>query len=488
MSNSAVDGLEPATLWKYFAELSRIPRESKHERAAGDYVVRVAKELGLVHARDAVGSVVVRKPASAGREQAPSLCLQGHLDMVCVARPGKRHDFARDPIVLVRDGECITADGTTLGADNGIAVATNLALMAGRTLEHGPLELLFTVDEETGLTGASRLDPAMLQSRILINLDSEDEGTLTVGCAGGRDTTATWPLITEAPRAGSVAVEVRVTGLKGGHSGVEIHQGRGNAIKMLARVVAALEPLETRIVQLEGGSKRNAIPAEAGAVVCLPKPSLDEARATATRMKDVLRTELGGVEPGLDVVVTPSRSRPSRVYKRAFQRQVLRVLSALPHGVMKMSAEIPGLVETSTNVAVLRQMPRRLTLSSSQRSMVASEIQEIIDSVVAILELGGATVTGTDAYPGWKPNLESSILANAVRTYREMYGHDPKVGAIHAGLECGIIGKRIPGMDMVSLGPNIHGAHSPEERVEIASVKRYWDYLLAILRNTGQRA
>jgi dipeptidase D len=479
----AIAGLEPAALWHYFAELNRIPRESKHEKAAGDYVVRVAKELGLPFQRDAVGSVVVRKPASPGREHVRSLCLQGHLDMVCVARPGKVHDFAKDPIVLVRDGDEMGADGTTLGADNGIAVATSLAIMADRSLEHGPLELLFTVDEETGLTGAQHLGAGMLTSRTLINLDTEEEGVLCVGCAGGCDSIGTWTLACEPVRAGAVALEVRVTGLKGGHSGGEIHKGRGNAIKMLHRVLAALAAVDARIARMEGGSKRNAIPAEAAAVVCVAKAKREAACAVVAAVRDVLRAEIGTVEPGLDVIVASPRSRPARVYRRPFQRQVMRTLSGLPHGVTKMSAEIPGLVETSTNVAVLVQTPRTLSLATSQRSMVASEIHEIIDSVRAIFELGGAAVSGTDAYPGWKPDLGSAVLAIAVRTHRELYGTEPKVEAVHAGLECGIIGEKFPGMDMVSLGPTITGAHSPDERANIPSVARYWDYLLAILKN-----
>jgi dipeptidase D len=405
--------------------------------------------------------------------------------MVCVARPGKRHDFAKDAIALVRDGEQLRADGTTLGADNGIAVATMLAIAADRSLEHGPLELLFTIDEETGLTGAQGLGQRLLKSRTLINLDTEEEGSLCVGCAGGRDTMGTWALACEPVRAGSAAIEVRVTGLQGGHSGVEIHAGRGNAIKLLNRVLLDLLPLDARIARCEGGSKRNAIPAEAVAVVCLPKAKLDEARARVAEMRGVLRDELATVEPELDVVAGPAKSRPARVYTRAFQRRIMRVLSALPHGVVKMNAEIAGLVETSTNVAVLRQTPRALSLATSQRSMVASEIHEIIDGVTAVLELGGAEVTGTDGYPGWKPDLGSRVLAAAVSEHRELYGAEPRVGAIHAGLECGIIGEKYPGMDMVSLGPTIRGAHSPDERVHIPSVERYWAYLLAILRRLG---
>jgi dipeptidase D len=482
---SAIEGLEPALLWSYFAELSRIPRESKHEEAAGKYVVSVAKKLGLEHAQDAAGNVVVRKPATPGYEDRAPVCLQGHLDMVCVAAPGKKHDFARDPITLVREGGWITADGTTLGADNGIAVATCLAIMADTSLEHGPLELLFTTDEETGLTGARELDPALLRSRTLLNLDSEDEGVLTVGCAGGADSLGTWKLEADPAPAGAVALDVRVTGLRGGHSGVEIHTQRGNALKLLTRVLREWSGLGARVAKLEGGSKRNAIPAEASATVCLPKAKAGDARERANCLREAFQAELAAIEPGLDVVVTPAAKKPSRVWKRALQRKVLATLTALPHGVVRMSDAIPGLVETSTNVAVLTQGPRALTLATSQRSLVATCIAEMVATVRTILELGGAEVTGVDPYPGWKPNMDSAVLRLAVDTYRDLYGREPKVEAIHAGLECGIIGEKLPGMDMVSLGPTITGAHSPQERVEIAAVAKYWEYLLAILKRAA---
>ena len=485
MSTSAIEGLEPAALWAHFAELSCIPRESKNEAAAGRYVVRVAKQLGLAHAQDAAGNILVRKPASPGFEGRATVCLQGHLDMVCVARPAHRHDFERDPITLAREGEWVTAVGTTLGADNGIAVATCLAIMADRSLEHGPLELLFTTDEETGLTGARQLEGALLQSRTLLNLDSEDEGVLTVGCAGGADTIGTWPLAAEAAPKGWVALEVRVTGLKGGHSGVEIHTQRGNAIKLLVRVVRELGPLGARVARLEGGSKRNAIPAEAAAVVCVPKAKAAEARGLAACLREAFRAELAAIEPGLDVVVQPAAKKPARVWRRALQRQVLRTLGGLPHGVVRMSDAIPGLVETSTNVAVLSQSPRALTLATSQRSLVATCMADMVAAVKSVLELGGAAISGTEPYPGWKPDMESPVLRLAVDTYRDLYGREPKVEAIHAGLECGIIGEKVPGMDMVSLGPTIKGAHSPDERVEVASVAKYWDYLLAILKRAA---
>lgn len=479
---SAIAGLEPAALWKYFEALDRIPRESKNEAAAARFVIGIAKELGLPWQQDAAGNVVVRKPAAPGHEHRPSVCLQGHLDMVCVAVPGKKHDFAKDPITLVRDGGWIAADGTTLGADNGIAVATSLAIMADRSLAHGPLELLFTIDEETGLTGARDLDPALLQSRILINMDSEDEGVLTVGCAGGCDSLGTWKLEADPAPKGAVALDVQVTGMKGGHSGVEIHTQRGNALKLMTRLLREWTGLGARVARFEGGAKRNSIPALATATVVLPKAKADDAREVARCLREAFRAELGAVEPGLDVVVTPAAKKPARVWKRGLQRKVLATLTALPHGVQRMSDAIPGLVETSTNVAVLTQGPRALTLATSQRSLAATNMADMVATVRTILELGGAEVTGTNPYPGWKPNMESTILRVAKDTYRDMYGREPKVEAIHAGLECGIIGEKVPGMDMVSLGPTITGAHSPEERVEIAAVSQVWDYLLAILQ------
>ncbi len=485
MSDHALAGLEPSLLWKYFAELSRIPRESKKERAAGDWVVKVAKELGLEHARDKTGNVVVRKGASPGREHLPMVCLQSHLDMVCVKVEGKKHDFAKDPIALKIVDGWVTADGTTLGADNGIAVATNLAIAADRSLEHGPLEFLFTIDEETGLTGAAELDPTLLKSRTLINLDSEEEGFLTVGCAGGTDTTGTWALATDAAKAGAAALDVRVTGLKGGHSGVEIHTQRGNANKLLARVIAALESVDARIAKLEGGAKRNSIPAVATARVVLPKAKLDEAKAIVAAMRETFATELAAIEPGLEVTAEPVKGKVAKVWKRALQKSVLRVLLGLPHGVLKMSPAIPGLVETSTNVAVMTQGAKAWSLATSQRSLVESERHEASQSTRAVFELAGAKVSSNHGYPGWKPELSSRILATSVKVHKDVFGKEPEVVAIHAGLECGLIGLKYPGMDMVSMGPNITGAHSPQERVEIASVERYWNYLLAILREVA---
>jgi dipeptidase D len=480
---NAIDGLKPEGLWKYFAELARIPRPSKHEAAAAAYVVATAKKLGLECDQDASGTVVVRKPASKGLEGRPMVCLQGHLDMVPEKRPDKKHDFLKDPITLVRKGNTMMADGTTLGADNGVAVATSLAIMADRSLAHGPIEFLFTIDEETGLTGAHNLQPGFLKSSILLNLDSEEEGALYVGCSGGRDTMGTWALDTEAAPAGTVGLEIKVGGLRGGHSGLEIDKGRGNAIKILNRVVQKLAPLGARLARIDGGNKRNAIPRDAVALVFVPKARLDEAKAAVAAMNAICRAELSAtVDPSLEITAAPFKGR-GKVLKKGVQKKLTMALAALPHGVIKMSADIPGLVETSTNLGVITTGKKDISVATSQRSSVASEIVEIADSVRAAFELAGATVTGSDGYPGWKPNLDSPILKTAIATYKQLYGKEPEVKAVHAGLECGIIGEKYPGMDMVSFGPTLEGVHSPDEKIYIDTVEKYWDFLMAVLKN-----
>jgi dipeptidase D len=483
---NALEGLKPELVWKYFGEISRIPRCSKHETAISKYVFETAKKLGLQARTDKHGTVVVKKPASAGRQHVRSVALQGHLDMVCEKNKETVHDFTKDPIVLVRKENVLMADGTTLGADNGIAVATNLAIMEDRSLEHGPLEFLFTVDEETGLTGASNLGKDFLESTTLINLDSEEEGALYVGCSGGRDTVGTWKVVFEKAPAKSVAVEVKVTGLKGGHSGLEIDKGRGNAIKILSRVLLALTDLGARLSSIEGGNKHNAIPREAEAIVFVPKKQMDQAMQRVQQYRQMVRAEHATVDPDLLVSMTEVRNAGKRkVIKKGAQRNLLYTIAALPHGVTKMSADIPGLVETSTNVAVIHTEKKSITLATSQRSSVASEIDEICQTVGSIFTLGGASAKTSDGYPGWKPNLQSQILKVATSTYKALYGKEPDVKAIHAGLECGIIGERYPGMDMVSLGPTLEGVHSPDEKIYIDSVEKYWYFLLAILKNVN---
>jgi dipeptidase D len=484
--SNAIEGLQPKRVWEYFAEISGIPRGSKNEAAISKHVLETARRLNLQARADKLGNVVVRKPASAGKEGAHRICLQGHLDMVCEKNKETVHDFLKDPIDLVRKGDVLMANGTTLGADNGIAVATNLAIMEDASLVHGPLEFLFTIDEETGLTGASGLGPDFLESRTLINLDSEEEGALYVGCSGGRDTHGFWKLAAEASPKGTVPHLVKVGGLRGGHSGLEIEKNRGNAVKILNRVLIELAGLGGRIASMEGGNKHNAIPREAEAVVYLPKSKWEKAVAEVGAVNRTIKAEVATVEPDLSITIEMQKgSKRGKVLTRALQAKILNTIAALPHGVMKMSSDIPGLVETSTNVAVVKTDRKGITVVTSQRSSVASEILDVCQTVKAVFLLGGATIKQGDGYPGWKPDLASPILQTAKSAYKSLYGKEPEVKAIHAGLECGIIGERYPGMDMVSMGPTLEGVHSPDEKIHIDSVGKYWSFLLEILRRAN---
>ena len=483
---SAIDGLKPELVWKYFSEISKIPRGSKNEKAISKYVLDTAKKLGLEAQQDKFMNVAVRKPASRGRENKSIICLQGHLDMVCEKNKETVHDFEKDGIELVRKGNTMMANGTTLGADNGVAVATNLAIMEDKSLEHGPLEFLFTVDEETGLTGANNLKPGFLKSKTLMNLDSEEEGALYVGCSGGKNTIGTWKGSWDKIPAKFTAAVVNVKGLKGGHSGLEIDKGRGNSIKILNRVLIALSDAGARLSHVEGGNKSNAIPRESEAVVYLPAANMGKAKKIVAEWNSTIKAELATVEPDLVISVAETKgAKKASVLKKPQQEQLYRTISALPHGVMKMSADIPGLVETSTNVAIIRTEKGNIVLTTSQRSSVASEIDEILDTVGSTFILGGAKAVHTEGYPGWKPNMSSPILNLAKSTYKSLNGRDPAVKAIHAGLECGIIGEKYPGMDMVSFGPTLEGVHSPDEKIYIDTVEKFWKYLLAILKNVN---
>jgi dipeptidase D len=485
MSNP-IEGLKPEGLWRYFAEISKIPRGSKNEKQIAAYVMQKAKEFGLEAKQDKFMTVVVRKPASPGYENRPMICLQGHLDMVCEKNNDKVHDFEKDPIELVRNGNVMMANGTTLGADNGVAVAANLAIMEDKSLVHGPLEFLFTIDEETGLTGASNLKPGFIQSKTLMNLDSEEEGELYVGCSGGRNTTGTWKVKYENAPGKTVGAMLHVKGLKGGHSGLEIDKGRGNSLKIITRVLIALSDLGVRMSCLEGGNKSNAIPREADACLFIPAAKLNQAKKIVAAFQHTVKAELSSVEPDLTIELEVRKDmKKGKVIKKQLQAMVLKTIAGLPHGVIKMSADIPGLVETSTNVAVAKTEKNKFELITSQRSSVASEILEVCQMVASVFELGGATVTRNEGYPGWKPNLDSPILKTAQATYKALYGKDPAVKAIHAGLECGIIGEKYPGMDMVSFGPTLQGVHSPDEKIYIDTVDKFWQFLLAILKNVN---
>jgi dipeptidase D len=482
--SKATEGLKPELVWKYFEEVARIPRCSGNETAISKYVAATAKRLGLSAKVDQVGNVVAKKPASPGREQARGVVLQGHLDMVGEKNKDKVHDFNKDPIELVRKDNLIMANGTTLGADNGIAVATCLAIMEDKSLNHGPLEFLFTVDEERGLTGAKSLTDDALEGRILLNLDSEEEGELYVGCAGGRDTSGTWKVSFVPSPAQATAALLKVTGLRGGHSGLEIDKGRGNALKIINRVVLRLADLGARLSRIEGGNKRNAIPREAEAKLFVPRKTWEQAATLVSEFNATVKAEFATTDPDLTVSLEAiPGARRGKVLKSAMQKKICKTISALPHGVIRMSPDIAGLVETSTNVAIINTARNKIQMFTSQRSSVASEIEEICQTAAHVFELGGAEIEGSDGYPGWKPNLDSEILKIAKETYRSLTGKDPAVKAVHAGLECGIIGEKFHAMDMVSFGPTMQGVHSPDEKLYIDTVEKFWGFLLAILKN-----
>jgi dipeptidase D len=474
-----VSELQPTPLWRHFDEILAIPRGSGEEDRIRAWVLGIADRLGLEHEVDATGNVIVRKPAAPGRDEAPSIVLQAHLDMVQEKDSDVDFDFSTDAIRPVMEGAYLTAEGTTLGSDNGIGVAAMLAVMEADDVAHGPLELLFTVDEETGLTGARGLEAGRLRARRLINLDSEDEGTLTVGCAGGADTHIVLALEAMPTPAHCTAREVKLRGLQGGHSGIDIHLQRGNAVQLLARILRAAE-LPGHLARLEGGDKHNAIPREALAGVVLPEGTGEAAVERLTARFEEARAEFAGREPDmrLEIAVT---SAPASVWAPETGARVLDLLVALPHGVAAMSNDISGLVETSCNLAAVKCGSGALEILASSRSSVASGMDWMRAKIEAVSTLAGATVRHHDGYPGWKPDMDSKILAVVRRVHERVLGAEPRVEAVHAGLECGLIGEMVPGMDMISFGPQIEFPHSPSERVEVDSVGRFYRLLTATL-------
>lgn len=480
-SRQAIQGLAPELLWQRFYEISQIPRPSKKEERITAHFEQLFQSMGLKYTKDKVGNLVARVPASKGRSKAPIVVLQGHSDMVCEKNRGTEHDFDHDPIRLVRHNDWIGADGTTLGADNGIGVAAALAIAGDPTAVHGPLEILITVDEETGLTGANQISSKMLEGKYLLNLDTEEDGVFCIGCAGGMDTSGLFRVKrAAAPGAGHAAFALRVSGLKGGHSGTEIHVGRANAIKLLARTLQALQPLAPQMTHLQGGSKRNAIPREAEALVVLPEAAAEKAKAIVARCEQDFQNEFRTADGGVRVALEPV-ALPASVYAKPFAQKILQTLLALPHGVVRMSTDIEDLVETSTNLATVVSDDDTLTVGTNQRSSVESAKRYIAASVAAGLKLGGAKVTHTDGYPGWQPNMQSPLLEICRAAATDLYGKAPEIKAIHAGLECGILGGKYPGMDMISFGPTITGAHSPDERVHIPAVEKFYDLLKRVL-------
>lgn len=477
------DNLEPQSVWNYFYEITRIPRPSKKEEKIIKYLIDFAKKFKLSYEHDETGNVLIRKQATKGMENRKMVCLQSHMDMVCEKNTDVEFDFDKDPIQAYVDGEWMKAKGTTLGADDGIGIATQLAILSSKEIEHGPIECLFTVDEETGLTGAFGLAPGFLKSEILLNLDSEDDGQIFIGCAGGMDTTIKIWYKKELVPDWALPFKITVRGLKGGHSGDDINKGRGNANKILNRLLfKAWSQYGVRLNEFNGGNLRNAIAREAEAIVLVNQTLLDKFNKLVEVFNKTVKMELKTTEPDLEVKVVPF-DRPYFVIDEASQRKLINVLYACPHGVIEMSRDIPNFVETSTNLASVKTEADYFYITTSQRSSVQSSIEDISTMVASVFKLVDADIDHTDGYPGWTPNPKSEILDVARNSFQRLYDHEPKVLAVHAGLECGLIGEKYPGMDMISYGPDLRGVHSPDERIHIKSVQRFWDLTLEILKN-----
>jgi dipeptidase D len=478
------EGIEPEGVWSYFKEICKIPRRSSKEEKIIEYLVGFGKKHHLETFTDEVGNVVIRKPASRGFEHRKSICLQSHMDMVAEKNSNSSHNFDTDPILPVIEGDWVKAGDTTLGADNGIGIASQLAILDDPKISHGPLECLFTVEEELGLKGAFNLNPDFINSKILLNLDSEDEGELFIGCAGGIDTTATILYSTRKVPGNSVAFKIKVTGLKGGHSGDDINKNRGNSIKILNRFLWTVSRrMSIRIARFEGGNLRNAIPREAYAIVTTYRSKSQMLKDEFQQFNIAIKNELSTNEPFIKLEME-SIDLPYFVLKKKYQRRMFNILYGCPHGVISMSRSIKDLVETSTNLASIQFTNHNTyTVATSQRSSVESEKQNIANMVRSIFELVKASIEHSSGYPGWEPDTDSEILKTTFESYKKLFGNEPLVKAIHAGLECGLFLKKYPYLDMISFGPTIRGAHSPDERVEIRSVKKYWDLLLSVLNN-----
>jgi dipeptidase D len=481
---SPLDNLKPQLVWKHFDAIRKVPRPSKHEEQIRNHVANWASARGLAFDTDAVGNVIVRVPATPGHEGAPTIVLQGHLDMVPEKNRDVDFDFLKDPIQVRVVDDYVYATGTTLGSDNGIGVATAMAIAEDADVVHGPLELLFTVDEETGLTGAQQLDARLVSGRILLNLDTEEDGALYIGCAGGADIGVRFAVTREAAAAGTTALQITIRGLRGGHSGVDIHENRGNALKFLARTLRHLLQggVDLQLVSLAGGSKHNAIPREADAVVRIPNGSEPEVERLVAEAAAQLKLEFGGIDPNQRVEVQPGGGVDAGfVLTRGDRDRVLNAMLACPHGVLAMSRAVPGLVETSNNLAVVTTERDEVHMTTSSRSSVMPSLAATLAQVEAVFRLAGGNVHVADGYPAWTPNPDSPVLKTAIGVYEREFGARPEVKAIHAGLECGLIGEKFPGMDMVSMGPQIESPHSPDERVQISTVGRFYRLLKATL-------
>jgi dipeptidase D len=477
----SLSGLEPKKLWGHFEKFLTIPHTSGNEAGMAEYLLSWAEGAGFEAEKDDAGNVVVRVPASKGKEDAPAVVLQGHMDMVGEKNSDVDFDFAKDAIQAERDGDWLTAKGTTLGADNGIGLAASMAVAESGDIVHGPLEILATVDEEVGLTGAGKIQPGFLTGKMMLNLDSEELGEVTIGCAGGGDSTMTLPLGRMDAPVGTKPFTLKVSGLRGGHSGIDIHEQRGNAIKVLARLLAAItKDHPVHVVEVKGGNKRNAIPREAFAELMILETAAGDVGELVSAEIDRIAVELGGREKDMGASLNPSEGG-GRVLDEKSRATLLDLLLAIPHGVEAMNYDIEGLVETSNNLATVAFSGDEAVIGTSTRSSIATALQALRDRISAVSRLAGASIVENDPYPGWMPNVDSELLKIFKEVHKEVFGKEPETIAIHAGLECGIIGEKFPGMDMISFGPDIEHPHSPDERVNVKSVEQFWKLLSAML-------
>ncbi|MBO5960303.1 MAG: aminoacyl-histidine dipeptidase [Paludibacteraceae bacterium] len=481
MESNDIRQLQPTAVWQNFYNLCQVPHPSGKRKEVGEFVMNFGKALGLETLQDETGNVLIRKPASPGMEDHDGVILQAHLDMVPQKNNDTVFDFETDAIRAYIDGEWVTADGTTLGADNGIGVAAAMAVLADKSLKHPPLEAFFTVDEETGMFGAFGLQPNFLQGKILLNMDSEDEGELYIGCAGGVDGNITFRYFeTEVPE-GDVAVKITLTGLNGGHSGLNINLQRANANKLIFRFLKeAVSNYEARLASVYGGNMRNAIPREAVAVVTVPAEGLEDLMDLVHDYETLFLTEYAGVEKTLSFTAEQV-ALPSGLIPEEVQDDLINAITACPNGMMRYIQDMPDVVETSTNLSIVKSDGEQIYVATLTRSSVESRKEELASMIESVFTMAGAKVEFSGSYPGWQPNLQSRILNTMSKVYQDMYGVTPKIMTVHAGLECGILGRNYPEMDMISFGPTMRFPHSPDEKVNIPTVAKFWDFLVATL-------
>lgn len=479
--------LKPENLWKNFYALTEIPRPSKKEAQVIAYLKKFGEDLGLETIVDEVGNVIIKKPATPGMEDRKGIILQGHMDMVPQKNSDTNHDFEKDPIDAYIDGDWVTAKGTTLGADNGIGVAAAMAVLEAKDLVHGPVEALITMDEETGMTGAENLKAGVLDGDILINLDSEDEGELYIGCAGGIDTTGEFTYTPEAVPEGMAAYKISVKGLRGGHSGLDINLGRGNANKIMnVLLMKAAEKYGVRLANIDGGSLRNAIPRESFATVVVEEDKKDVFETFVKEFEVIAQEEFAEADGGL-MIIAETAEMPENLLDLTTQANLYKAVLECPNGVMKMSESVKGIVETSTNLAIVKSENGKIVLASLQRSLIDDDKDKLGETIRKVFEGAGAKAESSGSYPGWKPNPDSDILKEMKVVYNNRFGKVPEVKVIHAGLECGILGATYPHWDMISFGPTIRNPHSPDEKVNIATVDLFWEFLIETLKHAPKK-